>query len=139
MNIDAILFDVFLFGVAVTILNLSIWIVMHFILCRKFDAELFRSPYFRETELYLYDSWPLSLFKSMGYMLLLAFPRALKKRRFHDVVLEKTLSNQILAIISRLFMVLMMISLAILLMVLVSGTVDIFAQVYQDWQQGLLF
>ncbi len=70
------------------ILMLFIWIGLHPFVCRRFDKELFKAPWFRPNELFLYASWPFSPFRSAAYMLLLTFPAAIKKRRFKGVEID---------------------------------------------------
>ena len=84
-----ILFAVIFFGLFIlTVTILVFWHILHFILCRKYDAQLFIEPYFRTNELTVYSSWPLSLFRSMAYILLLGVPMLAKKRRFKKVKID---------------------------------------------------
>jgi len=69
-------------------ITILLWQLLHIILCKKYDELLFKEPYFRLTELSVYDAWPLSLFRSMGYIWLLAAPSLAKKRRFKGVSID---------------------------------------------------
>ena len=105
MTIDAgLLFTVLFVGfVLIGFSIIVLWHILHFILCKKFDDQLFREPYFRSNELAVYSDWPLSLFRSMGYILLLGVPKLAKKRRFKDVNLDRA-NIGLLVLISRLFL-----------------------------------
>lgn len=97
-----------------------LWHILHFILCNKYDATLFRQPYFRINELSVYTVWPFSLIRSMGYIMLLGAPSLAKKRRFKDVKIDT--SNQILLVtVCRLFIVLIALGIIFLLTLIIWG------------------
>lgn len=67
------------FGLSI-VLALIILIPLHVSLSKRFDLLLFKEPYFKEPELGIYDSWPLSFIKSTNYILLIAWPKLVQKR-----------------------------------------------------------
>ncbi len=88
-----------------TLVAFILWNVMYLMLCRKYDALLFKSPYFRKNELLLYATWPLGLLKIVAYMLLLAVPEVSKKKRFNSLDVDLS-GDKVLVFLSRLFFVL---------------------------------
>ena len=108
-------------GLCLTALTIVLlWHILHFILCRKFDAILFRQPYFRITELAVYSSWPLSLFRSMGYILLLGVPSIAKNRRFKGVELN-TSGQFALVLACRVFLISVIFGVLFLLVTIIWG------------------
>lgn len=68
---------------------LTYLISMHSSLCRQLDPLLFKEPWFKLAQLTMFDSWPLSLIKSINYMLLIGFPTlTLKTNKFHSLKLK---------------------------------------------------
>lgn len=61
---------------------LPLWAALHLTLLPKLDSILFRKPFFEERELWNYQIFPLSLFRSLNYIYLIALPRLAKKKRF---------------------------------------------------------
>jgi len=59
-----------------------IGIVLHNTLIKRLDPILFKRPYFQEKELLLYVTWPFSLLKTAGYIMLITCPGAAKWKRF---------------------------------------------------------
>jgi len=70
--IGAVLFISMLVFVVLLLLFL---LIMHNNLCRRLDPILFKKPWFTDTQLVMFDSWPLSFIKSMQYMFLIGYPR----------------------------------------------------------------
>ena len=104
--IDGGTFFVIIFGgiVIASLIIIILWHALHYVLCKKYDALLFREPYFRLTELIVYSSWPLSLFRSMGYIVLLGVPSLAKRRRFKCVTLDSS-NEYFLVLLCRIFIV----------------------------------
>lgn len=118
---------VIVFGgmVILPLITIFLWHILHFILCKKYDDLLFRQPYFRITELAVYSAWPLSLFRSMGYVLLLGVPSLATKRRFKNVVLD--LSNDFfLVLVCKTFLIILVMSLLFVLAMIIMGIASYF-------------
>ncbi len=96
-----------LFGgiVVIVLMLIVLWHVLHVFLCNKYDESLFKQPYFRATELTVYSAWPLSLFRSMSYILLLGIPSLAKKSRFEGVVVDHS-NAFFLVLVCRIFLTL---------------------------------
>ena len=94
-----------LFGgaVAIALTTVVLWHILHVLLCKKYDELLFKQPYFRVTELAVYSSWPLSLFRSMSYILLLGAPSLAKIKRFKGVTLDHS-NDFFLVVTCRIFL-----------------------------------
>ncbi len=118
--IDGGILFVIVFGgmVLSTLIMILFWHILHFILCRRYDDILFREPYFRVTELAVYSAWPLSLFRSMGYILLLGVPSLATKRRFKNVVLDHS-NDYFLVLFCKLFLFICMLSIFFLLILVI--------------------
>lgn len=97
-----------------------LWHILHFILCHKYDASLFKEPYFRPTELGVYSSWPMSLFRSMGYISYVALPGLSIRRRFKDRSPDKS-NGIVLVFVCRLFLFMILIGVLSALSLLVWG------------------
>jgi len=99
----------------------TLWHILHFILCKKYDDLLFKQPIFNPSELGIYSVWPFSLTRSMGYILLLAAPNFfITKRRFKDITIDRS-NIFFLVLFSRIFLFLIfMFALFFLFMVLWS-------------------
>lgn len=80
-----IFFTIMIASLILFFINAILWVTLHNILYKKLDALLFRKPWFSPAELVMYSSWPLSLIKSMLYMVLISFPNFSKKRRFKGI------------------------------------------------------
>jgi hypothetical protein len=118
---------VIVFGgmVILPIIMIVLWHILHFILCKKYDELLFREPYFRLTELAVYSTWPLSLFRSMGYVLLLGAPSLATKRRFKNVVLD--LSEELFLVLAcKIFLLILVLSLLFVLAMIIMGIASYF-------------
>ena len=127
MMIDGGTLFIIIFGgsVILTVTFIVLWHMLHFILCKKYDDLLFREPYFRVTELAVYSAWPLSLFRSMGYILLLSVPSLATKRRFKNVALDR--SNEFfLVIFCKLFLLVCVLDILFVLGVVIGGIVSYF-------------
>ena len=114
------LFSIVFFGLLIlTAFYIVLWHILHFILCKKYDDILFREPIFNRMELAIYNSWPLSLVRSMGYVLLLAAPNFYSaKRRFKGVTIDRS-NIFLLTLFCRIFLiVLALIVLFILFIIL---------------------
>lgn len=122
MMLDKEDFFVIFFGgfLISTAFFIVLWHILHFILCRKYDEILFKEPTFNQAELAIYNSWPLSLVRSMAYILLIASPDFfITKRRFKEVSIER--SNISLQVLScKIFLSSLLLSLFFLLIILVS-------------------
>ena len=82
---------------------IPVWQILHFILCPRYDKHLFKQPYFRPMEIAVLSSWPLSLFRSLAYILFVAAPSVAKWRRF--VGAEPDVKNGLwLVLLCRLFL-----------------------------------
>ncbi|MBU3068580.1 hypothetical protein KOI40_02050 [Aestuariicella sp. G3-2] len=80
-NIEALLFGYLFSGFGLSIiLALIIVVPLHISLCKRLDPLLFKEPYFQQSELGIYNSWPLSIIRSTSYMLLITWPKLVKKR-----------------------------------------------------------
>ena len=93
MMIESGTFFIIIFGgiVVLTVFYIVLWHILHFILCKKFDDQLFQEKYFNTNELGIYSVWPFSLVRSMGYILLVAAPNFyITKRRFKDIKIERS-------------------------------------------------
>jgi hypothetical protein len=118
---------VIVFGgmVILPFIMIVLWHMLHFILCKKYDDLLFREPYFRITELAVYSAWPLSLFRSMGYVLLLGAPSLATKRRFKNVVLD--LSEEFFLVLAcKILLLILVLSLLFVLAMIVMGIASYF-------------
>lgn len=115
---------IIIFGgsVILTFTFIVIWHVLHIMLCKKYDDLLFRKPYFRKTELEVYSSWPLGLFRSMGYILLLAVPSIATKRRFKNVVLDRS-NVHYLVLLCKLFLLICVLDILFILGIVIGGVV----------------
>ena len=122
MNSSDIFIGLFGGAVALALTIVLMWHILHIILCKKYDEILFREPYFRITELTVYSSWPLSLFRSMGYILLLAAPSLATKRRFKGVVLDLD-KDYFLVFLCKAFLWLVGVSLLFVLIIIVWGNI----------------
>jgi len=113
-----------LFVGSIVFTSVVLWLILHPILCKKYDKILFREPYFRLnfglTELAVYRSWPLSLFRSMGYILLLGIPTLAKKRRFKGVSIDTT-NETFLMITCKIFLVLGSLGILFVLILIIWG------------------
>ncbi len=107
------------------ILAFVLWNILHVVLSWKYDDLLFKGPNFRRNELLLYTSWPISLLKSMVYMLLLSAPEILKKKRFKGLELDFG-EEKILVLFYRLFFVLAGVGLFFIFILLLWGTLTFF-------------
>jgi len=118
---------IIIFGgsVILTVTFIVLWHILHFILCKKYDDLLFREPYFRLTELAVYGSWPLSLFRSMGYILLLGVPSLATKRRFKNVVIDHS-KEYLLVLFCKLFLLICVLDIFFLLGMIIGGIVSSF-------------
>lgn len=115
---------IIIFGgsVILTFTFIVMWHVFHIILCKKYDDLLFREPYFRITELEVYSSWPLGLFRSMEYIVLLAVPSIATKRRFKNVVLDRSnVHYQVL--FCKLFLLICVLNILFILGIVIGGVV----------------
>lgn len=116
------MFFIIIFGgfVISGLVLIVLWHILHFILCNKFDELLFKEPIFNQMELAIYSSWPLSLVRSMGYILLIGAPGFfITKKRFKDVSI--TLSNSyILILLSRVLLFDIIVCFLFLLVMLVA-------------------
>lgn len=128
MMIDSSTLFIIIFGgsVILTVAFLFLWHVLHFILCKKYDDLLFREPYFRVTEIAVYNAWPLSLFRSMGYALLLGMPSLATKRRFKNVVLDRS-NEYFLVLFCKLFLLICVLDILFVLGLLMGGIVSFFS------------
>ncbi|GGY81503.1 hypothetical protein [Marinobacter zhanjiangensis] len=63
-------------------LYLPIWAILHQYLTPRLDGQLFRRPFFQSSELHNYQTFPLSLLRSLNYILLVGWPSIAKRRRF---------------------------------------------------------
>jgi len=62
---------------------------MHNKIIKQLDPILFKEPWFNASQLIMFQSWPLSFFKSVNYMLLIGFPAlTLKTNKFHDLKIK---------------------------------------------------
>lgn len=68
--------------VVVGIFFYGIWAYLHKTMAKNLDGEFFREPHFQPKELVNYQFFPLSLIKSMNYILLVAIPKLAINRRF---------------------------------------------------------
>ena len=81
------LFLFLLFGVpGILLIIIVVQHVLGFILAKNLDNYFFKPPYFTEGEVEVYSSWPMSLLRYATYIIHIAFPTILHKRRFkgHD-------------------------------------------------------
>ncbi len=115
-----VMFYVAMGAIVLGFLLLILWVGLHPFLCRRFDKELFKAPWFRPNELFLYASWPFSPFRSAAYMLLLTFPAAIKKRRFKGVEID-TRGDRVLTFFSWIFLLVSSIGIFLMIVVLVEG------------------
>lgn len=122
MMISEEIFFVVFFGgfLFLTAFFIVLWHILHFILSRKYDKILFKDPIFNQMELAIYSSWPLSLVRTMAYILLIAAPNFfITKRRFKEISIER--SNVFLQVLlCRIFLLSLLLSLLFLLVMLVS-------------------
>ncbi len=127
MMIDGGTLFIIIFGgsVMLTVAFIVMWHILHFILCKKYDDLLFREPYFRVTELAVYSSWPLSLFRSMGYILLLSVPSLATKRRFKNVALDHS-NDYFLVLLCKLFLLICVLDIFFVLGIVIGGIVSYF-------------
>jgi len=56
--------------------------ILGFVLSKNYDATYFKEPYFTNSEVESYSSWPLSLLRYATYIVFTGFPKILLKRRF---------------------------------------------------------
>ena len=120
INSDNIFLVLFFGSVVLAFTTVVLWHILHLVLCKKYDKILFREPYFRLTELTVYRSWPLSLFRSMGYILLLGIPTLAKKRRFKGVSIDTT-NETFLIITCKIFLTLGSLSILFVLFLIIWG------------------
>jgi len=69
-------------GLLVMLVLIPLWATLHHILPSKLDPILFQRPFFKSSELLNYRVFPLSLFRSLNYVYLIALPTFAKKKRF---------------------------------------------------------
>lgn len=69
-------------GLLMMLLLVPLWAALHHLLPSRLDPILFRKPFFKTSELLNYKFFPLSLFRSMNYIYLIALPTLAKKKRF---------------------------------------------------------
>lgn len=119
---DYILMGLGVGGAVITLINILLWHILHIILCKKYDAILFKQPYFRITELAVCRSWPLSLYRSMGYILLIGVPKLTKKRRFKGVTLDDS-NGFLLVFVCKMFLLLVVLGLLFILIFIVWGAI----------------
>lgn len=74
-----------------------LWGILHKVLPRRLDAQLFRKPFFNDAELINYRVFPLSLVKSLNYSYLIAIPGMAKRKRFKKLD-EKIRVNPVIRI-----------------------------------------
>ncbi len=115
----ALFFGEAIFGIGMIVLLH----VMHFILTRKFDSLLFKEPYFRKNELFVYTIWPFSLIRTIGYMLFLVFPDYVKRKRFKDVELNLDRGSA-LVFFSQLFLFVVVVESLLVLAMIGWGLVE---------------
>lgn len=60
-------------------------LILHSTLIARLDPVLFKAPYFHEKELKSLMVWPLTMVKTLGYMMLIACPKLAKWKRFKGV------------------------------------------------------
>ncbi len=122
--IDGGTFFIIMFGgsLILTAVILILWHILHLILCKKYDSLLFKEPHFRFNELAVYSSWPLSLFRSMGYILLIALPTLARKRRFKDVKIDFSNGFFIIAI-CRIFLLICILDIIFIVVIVLMGTI----------------
>lgn len=89
-------------GLFVSLIYYPLWYFTHKSLCEKLDPILFKEPYFKKSELWNYQFYPLCAIKSGSYMYLIALPRLAKMRRFRNFEGELPVSN-CMRIVSNLF------------------------------------
>lgn len=79
-------FIVFLYimlaGGALSAVYYPLWGILHKVLPRRLDAQLFRKPFFNDVELINYQAFPFSLVKTLNYSYLIAIPSMAKRKRF---------------------------------------------------------
>ena len=102
----------------------TLWHILHFILCKKYDDLLFKQPIFNPSELGIYSVWPFSLTRSMGYILLLAVPNFfITKRRFKDNTIDRS-NIFFLILFSRIFLFLLFMFMLFALFIMAWVTFD---------------
>lgn len=122
INSTNVFFGLFFGALAIAITIILLWHILHIILCKKYDELLFKQPYFRPTELAVYSSWPMSLFRSMSYILLIGTPSLATKRRFKGVRLELS-DSFFLVLICRTFLFLVVLDILLVSTIIVWGAV----------------
>jgi len=120
INSANIFLVLFMGSIVLAFTTVVLWHILHLILCKKYDKILFREPYFRLTELTVYHSWPLSLLRSMGYILLLGVPTLAKKRRFKGITLD-TSKDFFIVLTCKIFLVLGSLGILFVLILIIWG------------------
>lgn len=69
-------------AIPLVLLSVIFGLVLHNTLIRRLDPVLFKEPYFHKKELNTYVVWPLTMLKTVGYILLVTFPKLAKWKRF---------------------------------------------------------
>jgi len=111
---------------ALTITLVTLLHILHFILCKKYDALLFKEPIFNQTELGVYSVWPFSLFRSTGYILLVGAPKFfVTKRRFKELTIERS-NLFLLTFFCRLYLMVLVLDILFLLAICTMGVVSYF-------------
>ena len=83
LSLSEQLFMFLLFGVPVILLFLIvIQHILGVVLAKNLDKHFFKPPYFTEGEMSIYSSWPMSALRYATYIVYIAFPPLLHKRRF---------------------------------------------------------
>lgn len=63
---------------------IPVLVVLHYHLTPRLDPQLFRKPFFQASELVNYQSFPLSLLRSLNYIFLIGWPSLARRRRFRE-------------------------------------------------------
>ena len=121
MNIGDFFLIVFLGNVFISFALLLLWHILHYILCAKYDDVLFKEPYFRSTELVVYKTWPMSLFRTMGYIVYLAMPMFAIKKRFKGVKPDTKQSMWLVAV-CKFFILFLVLDVLAALTILIGGS-----------------
>lgn len=109
---------VFVGSTLLTAFFLVYWHILHFILCKKYDALLFKEPIFNPMELAIYSSWPLSLVRSMAYVLLIAAPDFfITKRRFKELAIDRS-SMFLLTFFSKIFLLIVLLDILFVMFII---------------------
>ncbi|MGD8177439.1 hypothetical protein [Marinimicrobium sp. ARAG 43.8] len=69
-------------AIPLVLLSVIFGIVLHNTLISRLDPILFKEPYFHKKELNTYVVWPLTILKTVGYILLVTSPKMAKWKRF---------------------------------------------------------